>query len=58
MKKTTRRKRGGASCLCPKCRGNSRVLLTRRADEHVWRKRQCVQKQCKEVFETEERKKK
>jgi hypothetical protein len=51
-KKTKRRKRGGASVPCPQCGGSTEVVITRRSDRVVTRKRKC--KRCRHKFETRE----
>jgi transcriptional regulator NrdR family protein len=49
------RARGGAACPCPSCGGVTRVLrTTRRADEPVERRRQCVARKCGARFTTRE----
>lgn len=49
-----KRLRGGASIPCPRCKGPTRVLQTRRnADKSVRRERTCLD--CKIVFDTNER---
>jgi len=50
----TKRPRGGASIPCPRCKGPTRVLQTRRnIDKSVWRERNCPK--CEHVFDTLER---
>ena len=46
------RPRGGASYPCPHCDSVSHVVLTRRRDGRVFRRRQCLE--CEEVFDTME----
>lgn len=41
-RKKTRRARGGASILCPKCETPTRVLKTRRDGPTVARRRECL----------------
>jgi transcriptional regulator NrdR family protein len=54
---STRRKkrlRGGASAPCPRCKGPSHVIITRRDEERprVNRHRECLK--CGTTFETKE----
>lgn len=50
-----KRLRGGASIPCPKCKGPTRVLQTRRnPDKTVRRERTCLD--CQIIFDTQERK--
>lgn len=47
------RARGGASCPCPRCKGDTRVLVTRRMDLLVQRQRECLG--CERRFVTYEK---
>lgn len=49
-----KRKRGGASCPCPKCGGSSRVSDTRRTKRAVRRQRRCANRKCGHEFATRE----
>ncbi len=48
-----KRTRGGASVPCPVCSGPSHVIITRRVEDHVVRKRQCDRQ--RHPFTTSER---
>jgi hypothetical protein len=42
MSKPRKRQRGAASVPCPKCDGNSSVVITGRVEEAVVRTRRCL----------------
>ena len=48
-----KKRRGGASILCPQCDRPSRVVQTRRHDDGVRRERLCLF--CHDVFDTIEK---